>query len=108
MSDGAEESAPLEQELTQVLRELERREGLLQGLERSHAERQAALQELSVERLIRVGDASALQLASARRQALTRELDGLGKKIKEARDDVRKARERRHEIEAEIESRKEN
>lgn len=104
MSDEAAERDQLERELAQVVRELERREALLQGLERSHAERQAALKDLSVERLIRRGDAGALQQASARRQALAREISQFESKIKEARAEVRRARERRQEIETEIEN----
>lgn len=104
MSDGAEERDQLERELAQVVRELERREALLQGLERSRAEHQAGLQELSVERLIRVGDAGVLQQASARRQALTRQIGELDGKIKEARSEVQRARERKQEIEAEMEN----
>lgn len=92
----------LERELLQVMRELERREFHLTQVESRLGESERVLQEINQEHMIRVGEVVALQQAEARRKSLTKEVAQLKRTLAEAREDVRRARERRREIESDL------
>ncbi len=102
MSEASGDRESLEREFAQVMRELERREYQLAQLEKNLGESEGVLRGVDQEHMIRVGDVIALQQAEVRRKSVTKDIAQFTRKLEEAREDVRRARERRDEVEAEL------